>query len=77
MLYRVVVNGHLDEHWAHWFDDMTVTHQGDGTTIITAPMPDQTALYRLLGHLRDLGVTLLVVKGAAAGRHITREPKAD
>ena len=30
--YRLRVNGHLDQRWSAWFDDLTVTRESDGTT---------------------------------------------
>jgi hypothetical protein len=32
--YEIRLAGHLDAHWAAWFDGLAVSHQGDGTTVI-------------------------------------------
>ena len=40
---------------------MNVRHQSNGETVITGPIPDQSALYGLLNRLRDLGIPLLAV----------------
>ena len=32
--YEIRLKGHLDPRWASWFDDMSVSHDADGTTVI-------------------------------------------
>ena len=60
------VKGHLDQRWYQWFDDLTLVHTADGTTIITARNVDQAALHGILQRIRDLGATLLSVQCLAA-----------
>ena len=60
-LYEVRLAGHLDARWASWFDGLSVTHEGDGTTVISGPVADQAALYGLLQRVRDLGIPLVSV----------------
>lgn len=64
--YAVTVQGHLDLHWADWLDDVTITHQDDGTSTLVAQVADQAALHGLLARLRDLGTTLIAVIPAPA-----------
>ena len=66
--YQIRLQGHLGPRWAAWFDGMTLTRQGDGTTVLDGPVIDQAALYGLLAKLRDLGLPLLSLTriGAAA-----------
>ena len=59
--YQLRVDGHLDQHWSAWFDDLTLTHEDDGTTSLTGAVADQAALHGLLTKIRDLGVTLISV----------------
>ena len=59
--YEIRLKGHLDSRWAAWFDGLTLTHHGDGTTIIHGPVTDQAALYGLLQKTRDLGLPLISV----------------
>ena len=56
--YVIHIRGALDPAWSHWFDDMTITSADDGTTILRGVVHDQTALYGLIGRLRDLGLAL-------------------
>lgn len=59
--YEICLMGHLDAHWAAWFDGLTVAHQGDGTTVISGLVDDQAALHGLLQRVRDLGLPLISV----------------
>jgi hypothetical protein len=40
---------------------MSLTRDGDGTTVIHGPVVDQAALHGLLARVRDLGIPLLSV----------------
>jgi hypothetical protein len=46
--YRLRVAGHLDHHWSPWFDDLTLTHESDGTTSFSGFVSDQAELHGLL-----------------------------
>ena len=59
--YQIRVQGHLRPEWAEWFDDMTITHEANGTTTLSGPVADQAALHGLLIKVRDLGLELIVV----------------
>ena len=59
--YEIRLTGHLDARWATWFDGLSVTHEGDGSTVISGPVADQAALYGLLQRVRDLGLPLVSV----------------
>ena len=65
--YEIRVEGHLDTRWAAWFDGLTLTHGGDGTTVIHGPVADQAALHGLLQKIRDLGLPLISVNHVAPG----------
>jgi hypothetical protein len=60
--YELRLDGHLDDHWTAWFDDLTLTHEDDGTTTLRGLVPDQAALHGLLAKVRDLGATLISVE---------------
>jgi hypothetical protein len=59
--YAIRLKGHLDNRWAGRFDGLSLTHDSDGTTILSGPVVDQAALYGLLRKVRDLGLPLLSV----------------
>jgi hypothetical protein len=60
--YMLRLAGHLDHHWATFFDGLTLTHEDDGTTTLHGDVADQSALHGLLSKVRDLGATLLSVE---------------
>ncbi len=59
--YEIRIAGHLDAHWADWFDGMSITLEEDGITLLSGPVSDQPALYGLLRKVRDLGLPLVSV----------------
>ncbi len=59
--YEIRLMGHLDAHWTAWFDGLTVTENSDGTTVLSGPIADQSALHGLLQRVRDLGLPLVSV----------------
>ena len=59
--YEIRLKGHLDSRWAAWFDGLSLTHEFDGTTIISGPVLDQAALHGLLQKVRDVGIPLVSV----------------
>ncbi len=59
--YEIRLMGQLDSQWADWFDEMTITFEEDGTTLLTGPVVDQAALHGLLKKIRDLGLTLISI----------------
>lgn len=59
-VYRIEVEGQLDESWSGWFSGMTLTSQDDVSTL-TGPLADQVALRGLLSRIWDLNLTLVSV----------------
>jgi hypothetical protein len=59
--YAIRVKRHLAERWAAWFDDMTLTRQADGTTVLHGPVADQSARRGLLRKVGNLGLPLVSV----------------
>src|SRR5437773_11775121 len=66
MRYIIRVKGHLDLFWQDWFDKLTITHESDGTTLLSGPISDQAALYGILFKLLSLGLTLLELHHTSA-----------
>lgn len=60
--YEIRVKGHLEPHWAAWFDGLCLTHAGDDSTLIHGHVSDQAALHGVLRKVRDLGLLLLSVE---------------
>lgn len=59
-LYEIHIKGHLDDRWAAWVGDLTLTALDNGETLLTGPV-DQAALHSVLRKVRDLGMPLLSV----------------
>jgi len=72
--YEIRVEGHLGPRWATWFDGMTLTAQGDGTTVLDGPVADQAALHGLLHKVGDVGLPLLSVVQVDAARSTCPPP---
>lgn len=60
--YELCVEGHLDDHWAAMLDDLTLVRCPDGTTTLTGPVADQAQLHGILARVRDLGLSLVLVR---------------
>lgn len=66
--YEITVEGHLDRsHWSRWFEGMEVTLAADGTTVLSGPVADQSALHGLLAKIRDLGLPLVALRRVKEG----------
>ena len=63
--YEIRLKGHLDARWAAWFDGLSITHEGDGTTVIHGKLVDQAALHGVLRKVRDVGLPLISVSRVA------------
>ena len=74
--YEIRLMGHLDAHWTAWFDGMAVSHQSDGTTVISGPIADQAALHGVLQRVRDLGLPLVSVVRIAPDQPETTDIEA-
>ena len=60
-IYEIKIQGHLDTKWSEWFYGMTITHEHDGATTLSGPLPDQTVLHSVLDRIRDLNLQLISV----------------
>lgn len=58
--YAIRLKGHLDEWRNGWFENLRLTRESDGTTLLCGWM-DQSALHGLLRKVCDLGIILLSV----------------
>jgi hypothetical protein len=62
-VYQIRIKGHLGYQWTDWFEDLTITLEDNGDTLLTGPVVDQAALFGVLRKVRDLGLPLLSVIG--------------
>jgi hypothetical protein len=73
LVYQIRIKGHLDPHWASWFEGLAITLEDNGETLLTGPLVDQAALHGLLRKVRDLGLPLLSVACVKASQAETSE----
>ncbi len=65
--YEIRFKGHLDDHWAAWFQGCSLIHTEDGTTMMVAPVVDQAELFGLLNKVRNLSLSLISVNCVDSG----------
>jgi hypothetical protein len=63
--YRIRIAGRVKNGWSDFMLGLQEAHvQEDGATIteLTGTVPDQSALFGLLCHIRDMGLPLILVE---------------
>jgi hypothetical protein len=60
-VYEIRIQGHLDQHWATWFDGLTISYESDGSTLLRGTLVDESALHGVLIKVRDLALPLLAM----------------
>lgn len=63
--YEILVDGHIDDRRAPWFDGLALTRLPTGQTRLSGPLADQAALHAVLARIRDLGLNLVLVRQTA------------
>jgi len=58
--YQIKVAGHLNGHSSARLAGLTLAPVDDGT-VLAGALDDQDSLYRVLAHIRDLGLPLVAV----------------
>ncbi len=61
MDYQIKIRQTLDFTWDEWFAPLEIRPQADGTTLLSGPLADQTALHSVLNKIRNLNLELLSV----------------
>lgn len=62
MICEIRVEGYLGKNAAVWFDGFEIEHAANGETILRGTNIDQSALHGILNRIRDLGLTLTLVR---------------
>ena len=70
--YEIKIQGHLDTQWSEWFYGLTITHERDGATTLSGPLPDQIVLYSVLDRLRDMNLQLISVQQVRSDEQTSR-----
>jgi hypothetical protein len=74
-VYEIKIKGHLDCKWSEWLYDLCITHESDGSTTLSGPLPDQTVLHSVLARIRDMNLPLISVCPASAVTPIKPGPQ--
>jgi hypothetical protein len=61
-IYRIRVDGHLDDRWSDWFGGLAIQREADGTSLLVGPLADQSALHGVIATLRNLALPLLSIE---------------
>jgi RimJ/RimL family protein N-acetyltransferase len=56
------VDGHLDDHWSAWLDELEMTRDDHGSTTVTVSIADQAQLHGVLAGLRDIGAVIVELR---------------
>jgi len=60
MVYQIKIMGRVDPSWSDWLGDATVLsgceENGAAITILTVDAADQSALFGILDHIRDMNL---------------------
>jgi hypothetical protein len=59
---EIRVKGRIDERWSAWLDGLTIRHTSQDETVLAGTILDQAELYGLISKLRDLGLSLSLVR---------------
>lgn len=60
--YALRVERHVGPAVAALFPEFEVRLEADGSTVLTAVLPDQASLHGVLSRVRDLGLVLMEVR---------------
>lgn len=74
-VYQIRIKGHLGSQWTNWFEGLIVTLEEEGSTLLSGPVVDQSALHGILKKIRDLGMPLLSVNSVETGTQDTSDNK--
>jgi hypothetical protein len=70
-IYRICIQGILDEQWSEYCGRMTIEFERDphqhAVTILTGRLADQSALVGILNSLHDIGCPILSMERMEAG----------
>ena len=65
-VYRIMIQGILDENLSDYYGGMTIEHEGDpkqyAMTILMGKLADQSALIGVLNALHDIGYPIISVE---------------
>lgn len=70
-IYRIEIQGQLDESWSDWFNGLTIQAGSAGSTTLTGSVADQAALQGILQRIWSLNLVLLSVNLVPSKPNVT------
>ena len=67
-VYRIRLRESLESAWSEWFEELELTQEAGGGTLLTGMVADQAALHGLIRKVRDLGLTLVSLQRVESQR---------
>lgn len=58
MQIQITLKGRLDKNWEEWFDNLSITSDGQNT-ILNGTVADESAFHGILNLIRDLNLKLI------------------
>ncbi len=55
---EIHISGQVRDQWAGWFEGLVMSHPAPDETLLSGIVSDQTDLYRMISHLRGIGVQI-------------------
>ena len=59
MYVKIRIKGTLKKDWSDWLEDLIVSSQSSGETVLSGQLTDQAALLGLLNRIHGLNLQLL------------------
>ena len=56
--FEIYIREQIDPDWSDWLSEVSISHTGNGETLLTGRLRDQSSLYGLIGRLPALGLQL-------------------
>jgi hypothetical protein len=78
--YRIRIAGRVKNGWTDFMNGLQEAHvqeNGASVTVLIGNVPDQSALFGLLCHIRDLGLPLISVEFIHPMPEPTHNPKGE
>ena len=61
---EIRIKGEIDHRWSEWLGSLDIAYDGQGRTILTGSLRDQSSLLGLLNKLSEMGLEILSVDSA-------------
>jgi wyosine [tRNA(Phe)-imidazoG37] synthetase (radical SAM superfamily) len=60
-IYKILIEGHLQDRWEEWFEGLKICRKGNGTTTLSGSLSDQAALHGVLLKIGNMNLKLISI----------------